>query len=115
VRFAGRLFLHRKHEHVTRFTRSGTLAIDFTFLNLQSVDYGRSGVAPYLPGNIWEALLDINEHVTTPPIDEVEKRILRDGLEILAVKLAEASKRYHISLSNWRLSGEDGIIHGTQD
>jgi hypothetical protein len=68
-----------------------------------------------LPGNIWEALLDINEHVTTPPIDEVEKRILRDGLEILAVKLAEASKRYHISLSNWRLSGEDGIIHGTQD
>jgi hypothetical protein len=53
-------------------------------------------VAPYLPDNIWAALLEINEHITTLPIEELEKRILRDGIEILAVKLAEASKRHHI-------------------
>jgi hypothetical protein len=53
-------------------------------------------VAPYLPDNIWKALLEINEHIATLSIEDVEKRILRDGIEILAVKLAEASKRHHI-------------------
>jgi hypothetical protein len=53
-------------------------------------------VAPYLPDNIWAALLEINEHITALPIEDVEKQILRDGIEILAVELAEASKRHHI-------------------
>jgi hypothetical protein len=53
-------------------------------------------VAPYMPDNIWAALLEINKHIATLRIEEVEKRILRDGIEILAVKLAEASKRHHI-------------------
>jgi hypothetical protein len=53
-------------------------------------------VAPYLPDNVWKALLEINEHINTLPIEESEKLILRDDIETLAVKLAEASKRHHI-------------------
>jgi hypothetical protein len=53
-------------------------------------------VAPYLPDNIWRALLEINEHAAALPIEDVEKRILRNGIEILATKLAEASKRHNI-------------------
>jgi hypothetical protein len=53
-------------------------------------------VAPYLPDNVCATLLEVNEHVTTLPIEEVEKRILRDGIETLAVKLSVVSKRHHI-------------------
>jgi hypothetical protein len=53
-------------------------------------------VAPYLPDNVWKPLIEVNDHVTTLPIEEADKLILRDGIEILAVKLAEASKRHHI-------------------
>jgi hypothetical protein len=53
-------------------------------------------IAHYLPDNIWAALPKINEHSTTLPIEDVKKRILGDGVEILALKLAEASKLHHI-------------------
>jgi len=53
-------------------------------------------VAAYLPDHVWKALLEINEHINTLPIEESETLILRDDIEMLAVKLAEASKRHHI-------------------
>jgi hypothetical protein len=53
-------------------------------------------VAPLLPDDIWQALLKINDHINTLLIDPVEQRVLQDGVEILALKLAEASKRHHI-------------------
>ena len=34
--------------------------------------------------HVWKALLDVNEHIDTWPIEEVEKRILGDGIGILA-------------------------------
>jgi len=53
-------------------------------------------VAPLLPYEIWQALLKINDHINALHIDPVEQRVLQDGVEILALKLAEASKRHHI-------------------
>jgi hypothetical protein len=53
-------------------------------------------VAPLLPDEIWQALLKINDHINALHIDPIEQRVLQDGVEILALKLAEASKRHHI-------------------
>jgi hypothetical protein len=53
-------------------------------------------VAPLLPDEIWQALLKINDHINTLHIDPVEQQVLQDGVEILAPKLPEASKRHHI-------------------
>jgi hypothetical protein len=55
-----------------------------------------SRVAPCLPDNVWKVLLEINDHITTLPIEEADKLIPRDDIEMLAVKLADASKPHHI-------------------
>jgi hypothetical protein len=52
--------------------------------------------AAYLPDHVWQALLEVTKHVDTLPIETFEKRILRNGIETLALKLAEASKRHNI-------------------
>jgi len=49
-----------------------------------------------LPDDIWQALLKTNDHINTLHIDSVEQQVLQDGVEILALKLAEASKRHNI-------------------
>ena len=53
-------------------------------------------VAPLLPDDIWQALLQINDHINTLHIDPIEQQVLREEVELLALKLAEASKRHHI-------------------
>ena len=53
-------------------------------------------IAPYLLDDIWQALLKINDHINALHIDPVEQRVLREEVETLALKLAEASKRHHI-------------------
>jgi hypothetical protein len=53
-------------------------------------------VTPYLPDHVWKALMEVNEHIDSLSIEEGDRLILRDDIEMLAVKLAEASKRHHI-------------------
>jgi len=53
-------------------------------------------IAPYLLDDLWQALLKINDHINALHIDPVEQRVLREEVETLALKLAEASKRHHI-------------------
>jgi len=43
-----------------------------------------------------QALLKINDHINALHIDAVEQRVLREEVETLVLKLAEASKRHHI-------------------
>ncbi len=52
---------------------------------------GRSKSAPLPPDDIWQALLKINDHINTLHIDPVEQRVLQEGVETLALNLAEAS------------------------
>jgi len=51
-------------------------------------------VATLLPDDIWQALLEINDHTrcTSAPLSSESF----NSVEILALKLAEASKRHHI-------------------
>jgi hypothetical protein len=53
-------------------------------------------VAPLLPDDIWQVRLKIKDHIHALHIDPVEQRVLREEVENLALKLAEASKRHHI-------------------
>jgi len=48
------------------------------------------------PYDIWQALLKIDDHINTLHVDPVEQRVLQEGVETLALNLAEASKRHHI-------------------
>ncbi len=48
-------------------------------------------IAPLLPDDICQALLKINDHINTLHIDPVEQRVLQEGVETLALNLAEAS------------------------
>jgi hypothetical protein len=52
--------------------------------------------APYLPDDIWRALLQIRALVNTLPMDSISKRILCDGIESLAIQLAEVAKQHSI-------------------
>jgi hypothetical protein len=40
-------------------------------------------VAPYLPDNVWQALLEVNKHVETLTIDDVENESSAKGLKFL--------------------------------
>jgi hypothetical protein len=52
---------------------------------------GRSKIGPLLPDDISQALLKINDQINALLIDPVEQRVLREEVEILVLKLAEAS------------------------
>ena len=43
------------------------------------------------PYDIWQALLKIDDHINTLHVDPVEQRVLQEGVETLALNLAEAS------------------------
>jgi hypothetical protein len=51
-------------------------------------------VAPYLPDDIWKALLAIKTHIDTLPADDPSRSGLVESVETLAIKLAEASKAH---------------------
>jgi hypothetical protein len=53
-------------------------------------------IAPYLPGEIWQALRTISSYADTPPISEHETGSILRGIETLTQKFVLISKQHHL-------------------